>query len=418
MRTARAFVLSQGEELLTGQTLDTNTNHLSRALTDLGFHVVGAACAGDDAARIHDAIAWAEERADVLVCTGGLGPTEDDHTAAAVAARLSVPLMLDDEALAQVAERMHARGRTLSDANKKQAMLPMGASILRNPLGTAPGFKVVLGSGAELYCLPGVPSEMRRMWAEEVRPRLESRPDVIAPQRHHFRTIGKPESLLQEELGPIVAAFAGVELGFRARIPEVEVKLVAPQGTVGVPACVDAVRAALGVHCFSEDPERSLAAVIGSLLTERGETVTLAESCTGGLVAHLLISEAGASRYVDRTFVTYSNQAKIGVLGVRKDTLVAHGAVSEEVVREMAVGARKAAGATWAVGISGVAGPGGGTESKPVGTVCVGIDGPVGTHSRLLYFGDRGRDGVRMFTAWTALDLLRRQILRARRAMS
>jgi len=411
-RAATAFVVSQGEELLTGQTVDTNSAWLCGQLTDLGFRVLGAATAGDRREAIAEVLARAAASADVTICTGGLGPTEDDLTAEAVADAFGDAIVLNEEALAQVTAKYAAAGRRMADANRRQAMIPARARVIPNGRGTAPGFSVVAAGGARLIFLPGVPSEMKPMWRDVVRPDLLESCSIVPPRRHLFRVLGKGESELQDLLGDVVAGFDGLELGFRTVIPENQVKLVADPAVPAerFAAATAEVRALLGPNAFSEDEDVSLAARIGQMLVARGERLALAESCTGGLIGHLCVTEAGSSRWLERGFVTYSNEAKVGELGVPEELIADRGAVSEEVAVAMAAGARRAAGVAWGIGVTGIAGPGGGTPEKPVGTVCVAIDGPAGSRVRTLFLPARGREMVRRFSAVLALDMLRRQI--------
>ena len=406
-----AFVVSQGEELLTGQTLDTNAHFLCEKLTSLGLRVLGTATAGDRTADIAVVLAQACARADVVICTGGLGPTGDDLTAEAAAQAFGHPLELNGAALEQVEERYRTARRTMADSNRRQAMLPAGCDVLLNPVGTAPGFAVATDHG-RLYCLPGVPHEMKRMWAEVLLPELGARLAIRPPQRRLFRVLGRGESQLQDLLSDLPVLFPGVDLGFRTRMPENQVKLVAEPTVPGIDEAAVLVRERLGRDLFSEDPDEELAGAVGRRLLARGETLALAESCTGGWVSHLVVSEAGSSRWYERGWVTYSNEAKEQDLGVPAETLREHGAVSEPTALAMARGARDRSGADWAVAVTGIAGPTGGTPDKPVGTVCFCVVGPGVERSRVVRMPARGRTPTRRFSAYIALDLLRRQILR------
>ena len=409
-----AFVVSQGEELLTGLTVDTNAAWLCGQLTDLGLVVVGAETAGDRRGAIADVLTRAASRSRVVVCTGGLGPTEDDLSAEAAAHAFGDAIAFNEEAWGRVAARYAAAGRPIPEANRRQAMLPSRARVLPNARGTAPGFAVTTDAGVRLYFLPGVPSEMRAMWRDVVRPELLAELAITPPRRALFRVLGRGESALQDLLGYVVGEFAGVTLGFRTAMPENQVKLVAaddvPDETFAT--AVATVRGLLGKDVFSEDADVSLAARVGELLVARGERLALAESCTGGLIGHLCVTEPGSSRWLERGFVTYSNEAKVSELGVSEEALGEHGAVSEAVAWQMAAGAREAASVAWGIGVTGIAGPSGGTPEKPVGTVCVAIDGPAGARVRTLRIPARDRSMVRRFSAVIALDMLRRQILR------
>lgn len=410
--TVDAFVVSQGEELLTGLTTDTNATWLAERLTRAGFRVCGMETAGDDPEAIAAALRRAADAAPVVICTGGLGPTGDDHTAAAVAQAFGRELVLFEDAWEQVQARYARIGRSISPSNRKQAVLPTGSTVVENLHGTAPGFSIDGPGGQRLWFLPGVPREMKAMVDELVLPDAIARFAPIPPLRHTFRVMGRGESQLQDQLAEVESRWPGVGLGFQAKMPENHVKLTAAPGTGGWREAVQWVREQLGENCFSEDPSESLGARVGAMLGARGEFVAVAESCTGGLVAHLLVSEPGSSSYLDRGFVTYSNRAKTEVLGVPAALIEEHGAVSEEVARAMAVGARDRAGVTWGLSTTGVAGPGGGSPEKPVGTVWIAAAGPAGVHARLLRLG-RDRTMNRTFSAWLALELLRRQILRA-----
>ncbi len=407
-----AYVVSQGEELLTGLTLDTNAHFLCRELTELGLRVRGVITAGDRLEEIEEALGRAVSDSTVVVCTGGLGPTADDLTSEAAARAFNRPLHHDSEAMSQIEARYASIGRKMAPSNRKQALMPEGAAVLVNRQGTAPGFSVDV-EGTRLFCLPGVPSEMQTMFAEIVGPDVRAFAHVTAPLRRTFRVMGRGESQLQGLLGDVPDLFPGVELGFRTQMPENHVKLVAEPSTAGWDEAVSLVRERLGRDCFSEDPDEELAAVVGRMLLARGQTLATAESCSGGWVAHLVVSEAGSSKWFERGWVTYSNRSKEQELGVPAEILEAHGAVSSETARAMAEGARAAAGADWGVSVTGIAGPGGGTPDKPVGTVCVAVAGPAGTHDRLLQLGARERTMNRRFSTWFALEMLRRQLLRA-----
>lgn len=410
--TVDAFVVSQGEELLTGLTTDTNATWLAERLTRAGFRVCGMETAGDDPDAIAATLRRAADAAAVVICTGGLGPTGDDHTADAVARAFGRELVLFEDAWEQVQARYARIGRSISPSNRKQAVLPTGATVVENLQGTAPGFAIDGPNGQRLWFLPGVPREMKAMVDTLVLPDAIARFEPAPLLRHLFRVMGRGESQLQDQLGEVESRWPGVGLGFQTKMPENHVKLTAPPGTSGWDEAIQWVRGQLGDHCFSEDPAESLGARVGAMLEARGELLAVAESCTGGWVAHLLVSEPGSSSYLDRGFVTYSNRAKTEELGVPAALIEEHGAVSEEVARAMAVGARERAGVDWGLSTTGVAGPGGGSPEKPVGTVWIAVAGPAGVHARLLRLS-RDRTMNRKFSAWLVLEMLRRQILRA-----
>ena len=415
-----AEVLSQGDEVVTGQIADTNAAWLSDRLTRLGFTVVRHVAVGD---RLHDLVATfrdQSERCDLCVCTGGLGPTDDDLTAPAVAEAFGMPQQLDPVALEQVKERFARFGRPMAPVNERQAMLPRGATRLDNDWGTAPGFAFQAGR-AWFACMPGVPREMRAMFAERVQPLLHQRFELTPARLVTFRCVGAGESDLQQALGDFGAP--GVVVSFRTRLPENHIKLragpeVSPEAlqravttvlervgrwvfTVeGAPGPVPGFDAEGGDH----------ARVVGRLIASRGHTLALAESCTGGRIAAACTAAPGASDWLLEGLVTYANAAKVRLLGVSEADLAEHGAVSEVVARQMAAGVRERAGATWGIGVTGIAGPGGGSPDKPVGTVHVVVDGPGGaTHRMLRLPGDRGR--IQDLSVAAALELLRRRLL-------
>ena len=412
-----AILLSQGNEIVTGQLVDTNSATLAAHLFGLGFEVGGTASCGDRVEDIVETLRFATSRADLVISTGGLGPTDDDLTAEAVARLVEEPLALDDEALAGVEAAFRRFGVPMSPTNRKQAMLPRSARIVPNPQGTAPGFSVETRD-CLCFFLPGVPREMKAMWEGTVRPAIVERWSLPRPLTAVFRVASAGESNLQHRLKELGDLGEGVELGFRTYMFENHVKLLLPAGalTDESPAVFERacsrVRASLGSDCYSEDEDESLAAVVGRMLTARGETVTTAESCTGGLLSSLLTSVSGSSDYFDRAFVTYANEAKAQMLGVDEALLAEHGAVSEPVVQAMAEGACERSGATWAMAITGIAGPTGGTPDKPVGTVFVAVAGPDRTRVRRLKLF-RDRDLNRRLSASIALEMLRREMLRS-----
>ena len=413
-----AIVLSQGDEVITGQTLDTNATWLSERLVDLGLDVVRRVTVGDRLPDIAAELTLAARRADVVVCTGGLGPTDDDLTALACAEAFDRPLALDAVALAHIEAMYAAWGREMPASNRKQALLPHGADRLPNPVGTAPGFAFP-AHGALVACLPGVPREMVRMWEDQVRPRIVARLGLHPGRLVVLRTTGVGESALQDRIGPAQAfAERGLVLGYRTMTGENQVKLRAgpnvPEAVVEA-AAHDLV-AAIGSPVFAvegldhpELPAGDLPTVVGAALSARGATLAVAESCTGGRVASLVTSVAGSSAWFTEGVVTYANAAKVARLGVPAALLGSHGAVSEPVARAMAEGVRAAAGTTYGLATTGVAGPGGGTEARPVGTVHLALAHPHGTEHRLVRLGgDRGR--VQALAAHAALDLLRRHL--------
>jgi nicotinamide-nucleotide amidase len=400
-------ILSTGDELLTGQVVDTNSAWLMDRLWDLGVGVRRKTLVGDDRDDILAALAETTGRADVVVMSGGLGPTEDDLTAECVAAAMGVPLEVHEPTLAAIRARFARMGRTLTPNNEKQARIPRGATVIPNAHGTAPGFLAPLGRG-EVVCLPGVPVEFKGLCAEVVLPRLASRLDEV-PAARVVKLFGVPESHADQRMRPVMddPDNRGVRFGYRAHWPEIHVKWTVGGG--GAEARADRilarVRELFGDAIWGTGKEE-LPALVVDRLRARGERVALAESCTGGLLAGLLTAVPGASAVFDLGVVAYADAMKEVVVGVPRALLAAHGAVSEQVARALAEGVRTRAGAAWGVGITGIAGPSGGTPDKPVGTVHLALAGTAGTeHWWRKYPGDRDR--IRRTAAHDALNQLR-----------
>lgn len=400
-------ILSTGDELLTGQVVDTNSTWLMDKLWDLGVMVRRKTLVGDDRADLDAALRETSARADLVVMSGGLGPTEDDLTSERVAAVLSVPLVLDEPSLDTLKRRFERFGRTMTPNNEKQARFPCGAEVIPNRFGTAPGFAVRLGR-AEVVALPGVPVEYRGLCEEWVLPRVAARLGDV-PAARVVKLFGVPESHADHAMRAVMddPANEGVRFGYRAHWPEVHLKWTVPGPDAAARAdrITATVRAIFGDAIWGEGKDQ-LADLVVARLAARRERVATAESCTGGLLAELVTQVPGASNVFDLGVVAYANSMKERIVGVPPDALVAHGAVSESVARALAEGARRAGGATWGLGITGIAGPSGGTPEKPVGTVHVALAGPAGTQSvQRVYRGDRER--IRRQAAFEALNLLR-----------
>jgi nicotinamide-nucleotide amidase len=376
-------------------------------LWDLGVMVRRKTLVGDDRVDLDLALRETSARADVVVVSGGMGPTEDDLTAERVAAVMGVPLELDVASLRAIEERFRRFGRTMTPNNEKQARFPRGAEIVPNRFGTAPGFSVRLGRG-EVICLPGVPVEFRGLCDEWVLPRLAARLGEV-PAGRVLKLFGVPESHADHAMRPVMddPANAGVRFGFRAHWPEVHLKwtVSGPDAPSRADRIAAAVRAVFGDAVWGEGKEE-LPTLVVERLAARGERVAVAESCTGGLLATLVTSVPGASAVFDLGVVAYANAVKERLLGVSPALLAAHGAVSEPVARALAEGARRVGDAAWGLGVTGIAGPAGGTEEKPVGTVHLALAGEQGTTAvTRLYRGDRDR--IRRQAAYEALNLLR-----------
>lgn len=401
-------LLSIGTELTRGELVDSNAAWLSDQLTSLGYEVCEKVTVADDVTRIAKALTRLASEASLVVATGGLGPTTDDLTTAAVARGCGVPLRRDAAVYEHMKRRYESRGRELLETNAKQADFPEGAFVLPNPEGTAPGFEVALGE-SRCFFLPGVPREMKPMFLESVCPRIGGR--VRDAHQIHVRTFGLPES----EVGRLLEGLEeeGITLGYRASFPEIEVKVLSRAATEAEAterglAVAKVVRERLGDFVYG-DRDDTFPAVVGGALRDRGMTLSVAESCTGGLIGAMLTAVAGSSEYLLMDAVTYANSAKTQVLGVEVDVLRGYGAVSAECAASMAEGARRVGGSDIAVATTGIAGPGGGTDDKPVGTVWFGLASEEGTLTlRHLLPGDR--EQVRTRAAYIALDLVRRAV--------
>jgi len=401
-------VLSIGTELTRGELVNSNAAWLSASLTDLGFDVTFGATVDDDESRILQELERLRGPGRVIVCTGGLGPTTDDITTQAVAKLLGVSLVRDDASLEHIRRRLAKFGRTISETNSKQADFPEGAEILANPIGTAPGFCVRIG-GALAFFMPGVPREMKQMFEEQVVPRVRA----LAPNDSYqirLRTFGLPESTVGERLAGVEQAFPGTTLGYRAHFPEIEVKVLA-RGLSQVAARELCERATLEVrHRLADviygEADDTFAGVTGRLLRKKEYTLAVAESCTGGLVGHLLTREPGASDFLLVDVVTYANSAKTRLLGIDEEVIRGHGAVSSEVACAMAEGVKRVSGADVALSLTGVAGPSGGSPEKPVGTVFIAVAGPLGVKVVERHFpGERHQ--IQTLAAYVGLNLVR-----------
>jgi nicotinamide-nucleotide amidase len=411
--SSTAEILTIGDELLRGEIVDSNKSFLSERLLSLDIETRHHTSVGDDPDDMIDAFRRAAERSDYVLVSGGLGPTRDDLTAEALAAAFGRELVLDEAALETIRAFFRGIGREMTRNNESQAYFPEGAEVLPNPIGTAPGFLVV-ERGTCFFCMPGVPRELHRMTDEQVLPRIVARRGSGRVVRSTLlRTFGMGESSLDAELGD-VAASGDVSLGFRTAFPENYLRPLARADTVeeadaSLARVCAAIRERLGALVYGEGDE-TLDAVVGRLLRERGKTIAVAESCTGGLVAERITDTPGSSAYFLGGVVAYANSAKKTLLGVPESILAEHGAVSEPVARAMAEGARERFGADFGVATTGISGPDGGTEAKPVGTVYVALARDEGTHCEHFLFPlDRTRH--RQLTAQIGLDWVRRALL-------
>jgi nicotinamide-nucleotide amidase len=410
----RAELLAIGSELLGPLRAESNTLWLTEQLLDAGVFVAARGTFADEPALLESAFRHALSRAEIVIATGGLGPTVDDLTREAAAAAVGRRLVRDAGILETIRARFARFGRVMAPTNEQQADLIEGASALPNARGTAPG-QTLEHDGRLLVLLPGPPGEMKPMFEEQVLPLVRARAGATRiVRRRVLRIAAMGESDVDQVAAPVYGAFSDPRTTILGAAGQVELHLVSEAESAAVAegrieALARALREALPGRIYSEDG-RELPEVVVGLLRERGHRIALAESCTGGLLTSRLAGVPGVSAVLDRAFVTYANQAKTDELGVPPDLISARGAVSEEVAAAMAAGARRGAGAEVGVGITGIAGPDGGTSDKPVGLVFVATDGAAGTRVRRTHLPG-GRERVRHQATQVALEMLRRGLL-------
>lgn len=405
----QAEILSIGTELLLGQIIDSNAAYMAQRLAGLGIALYYKDTVGDNAERLLGTLRLARQRADLIICTGGLGPTEDDITTAGIAAAFDVPVEMHATAREAVESYFRLRGREVTAKQLKQAMLPRGAQMVPNPVGTAPGF-ILEVNGKIAIALPGPPQEMQVMWRETIEPFLRSRSAEVFVSRT-LRFCGIGEAALETLLEDLIAAQTNPTIAPYAKLAEVHIRVTARaqsenEGEQLIAPVEAAIRERAGRYLYGID-DQTLEVVIGRQLREMGLTLAVAESCTGGLLGGRLTGVPGSSDYFLGGIISYSNVLKESLLGVPATTLAAHGAVSEETACAMAEGVIRATGANIGVSITGVAGPGGGTEEKPVGLICIGIAraGEPARAFRYLMSGDR--EVIRARSVQGALIVLR-----------
>ncbi|MDJ0601099.1 MAG: competence/damage-inducible protein A [Crocosphaera sp.] len=411
-----AEIICVGTELLLGDIVNTNVQFLAKELANLGIPHYYQTVVGDNPTRLKEVINIASNRASILLFTGGLGPTPDDLTTETIAQCFNCPLVEKAEIIEDIQRKFAARGRQMNENNRKQALIPEGATILPNPTGTAPGIIWEPAPNLTIMTFPGVPSEMKRMWAETAIAHLKSQgwgKEVIFSRMLRFRGIG--ESALATKVNrffdltnPTVAPYAS--LGeVRLRI-STKTASESQANSIIEPIAQEIIKIA-GADYFGKDDD-TLSEVVGTLLREKQQTVAVAESCTGGGLGTMFTDIAGSSDYFWGGVIAYDNRVKMSLLGVGSEALKAHGAVSDIVAQQMALGVKQRLNTSWGISITGIAGPGGGTEIKPVGLVYIGIADPDGQVDSIeCTFGDRDRPIIRYLSSCTALDQLRRKLI-------
>lgn len=404
----RAVILSTGDELTSGRVVDTNSSIMAAEFAALGVETVAVLKIGDDRERLLWALRQAHELGDLIIGSGGLGPTADDLSTETVAQFLGRRLHFDDQTAESLKKRIRARGLSWTENTVKQAYFPEGATIVPNPSGTAPGFRIASGDGQTLIWLSGVPQEMVAMLKESVLPWIaEQRSEGGRAFGLTFKIHGITESKLDDLLKSVDLG-ANAKLSFRAHYPDLSLRLTVqgdPDGENVFSRVRNEIRAILGTYVYAEG-DVTLEEIVGSLLLSKKQTLALAESCTGGYISHRITRIAGSSAYYIGGAVTYSNEMKIRLLGVRNETLEQHGAVSRETALQMSKGVRRRMGASVGVGVTGIAGPGGATPGKPVGTVWISIATETVHEAQLFnFYGDRER--IILGASQAALNWLR-----------
>ena len=405
----KASIISIGNEVLIGQTVNTNASYLSSKLLSIGVPVVSSYTVADDIDSIVRALNLASSDAELVLTTGGLGPTDDDLTRQAFAKFLGTELQLQNELLQKIQNLFAKRNMQMPEKSKVQAYLPAGAKALANNLGTAPGIMAQI-KGKLLIAMPGVPSEMKQMFEESVVAEMKCFATEQTLVMRKLKCFGAGESYIAELLGNLCQRDRNPQINCTAECGVITLFIVATakdkiQAQQLAEKDEELLRNILGELIYGTG-EQSLAEVVGQKLAQQKKTIAVAESCTGGCLAKLLTDIPGASRYFTHGWVTYSNSAKTSELGVPAYLIEKQGAVSEQVAEAMVQGARKKAGTTFAIGITGIAGPAGGSEQKPVGLVYISIDSDNGCETKHFIF-PHDRDSIRLRAAQTALNMLR-----------
>ena len=398
----KAEVITIGDEILLGQTIDTNSAFISRELSQLGIDVNYKTSVGDDIQTISEALTTGLSRADLVITTGGLGPTNDDITKKAIVKVFKRNLVFHEEILKKVEEGFRKRGMEMPKINQNQALQPQGSKALPNQFGSAPGI-FIQEKDKIFFALPGVPLEMRSIMENDVLPLLQRVSEVKVFQRK-LRTTDMPESLIYEMIEPIINNRPEVKVAFLPGFLGVDIRLNS-ESQEKLEGMENNIKEVLGNSIYGED-DISLEEVVGKLLKDKGKTISVAESCTGGLIGKRFTNVSGSSEYFERGVVSYSNQAKMEILKVPQDMIEKHGAVSEQVAILMAEGIRKISRTDYGLSVTGIAGPTGGTEEKPVGLVWIGFAHENDSFAQKFLFGE-DRETNRQRAAQAALNLVR-----------
>lgn len=412
-------IITIGDEILSGDIVNTNASTLSEALWSEGFEVTYHTSVRDDGVTMKEAFLVASRRAQLVVVSGGLGPTADDFTLEVVAKTFKKPLTPDENYLSYLKNLFRKWGRELSENNRKQALVPKGSRTFQNRVGTAPGVGLKFRQ-TQFYFLPGVPKELKQIFSDFVLP------EILTHRKHGevfeckvLHCFGSAEADLDSALKDLYVNrldIAGVRVGFRAHFPETLIKLSAwgkdsPTARKGIREAEGKVRERIGKYIYGEG-EATLEGVVGALLAEKQKTVSVAESCTGGLIANRFTNIPGSSRYFKNGVVVYSNEGKMAILGVSRDIIDKHGAVSPQCAIEMAQGIRRISKTDYGIAVTGIAGPSGGTHEKPIGTVHIALADSKGIQEKKYLFPHE-REWFKLLASSIALEKLRRELLKA-----
>ncbi len=407
----KAAIISIGNELLNGKTVNKNATFIAGKLYDIGIETVTVITIRDEKAAIQEALDTALEKADVVISTGGLGPTHDDITKKVITEYFQSTLVLNEELLHKIQEKFRRRGSEMPPINRNQAMVPRDARLIDNPVGTAPGL-LFETRGKFVFVLPGVPREMQAMVEGFIIPFLKEKGQLPEIQVHFYRTTGIAESRIYQICQDILEEFRDYEVAFLPKFIGVDIRVAVKATSPNASRFAEfeeALYQRIGKYIYTKG-EEELEAVVGRLLKEKGLTIAVAESCTGGLVQDRITNVSGSSEYFMGGMVTYSNESKMRFLGVREESLKTHGAVSDVVAREMAAGVRAAVGTDIGVSTTGIAGPTGATPEKPVGLIYIGLSaGDTLLARRFVFTNDRRLN--KELGAQAALEIVRRYLL-------